>query len=76
MPSEESKIKQRERMRLWREANKEKRAADIKAWRAKNAGSVRAYTDKYRSENEAYKTKKREADRKYYHDVIKFSPDK
>jgi 5-methylcytosine-specific restriction endonuclease McrA len=76
MPSEEAKAKQRERMRLWREANKEKRAADIKAWRARNAESIKAYAAEYRSNNEDYRAKKLAADRKRYAEVVKSSPEK
>lgn len=73
MPSEEAKAKQRERMRLWREANKEKRAADIKEWRIKNAARVSLYGKEY-NKTEAGKQAKKKANENYYLNVIKTDP--
>jgi 5-methylcytosine-specific restriction endonuclease McrA len=76
MPSEEAKAKQRERMRLWREANKEKRAEYMKAWKLSKADQVKAYNKDYREHSKSYREYKLAAGRKYYQESIKASPEK
>jgi 5-methylcytosine-specific restriction endonuclease McrA len=52
-----------------------RQVARLKAWRDKNKQHVKEYAVKYREGNEAYAAYKREADRKYYHEVEKNDPD-
>jgi len=65
-----------QRTKKWREANGDRYAAYMKAYRAAHKNELKQQTKEWRDAHPEYRDKKRVSDRQYYHEKVKTDPSK